>query len=151
VETFNYLLGLRVKKTFATKSFTADFERKEDPELPNDQHTKLTIKGNIKIDAEGSWKFRLVEGWCPKNRFTPNDGAKEKVLVVWRNLTGDIEKDNAVLDAFLRRSDINALDGEFDVIYVNGSNNVPNLCKEGDVWKVQSIEETFFARMWEGV
>lgn len=151
VETFNYLVGLRVKKMQAVKSFAAEFERKKDPELPEDQHTKLTVKGNIKLDTSGPWQFRLVEGWCPKNRFTPNDGAKENVLVVWRNLTGDIEKDNAVLDAFLQRSDINALDGEFDVIYVNGSNNVPNLRKDGDTWKVQPIEETFLARMWEGL
>ena len=45
---------------------------------------------------------------------------------------------------------MNALDGEFDVIYVNGSNNVPNLKKENDVWKVRLIEEDFRTRMWEG-
>lgn len=89
-------------------------------------------------------------GWCPKNRFTPNDGAKERVLVVWRTLTGDLEKDNAVLNAFLEREAVNALDGEYDVIYVNGSNNVPNLRKESDTWKVRLIEEDFVARMWEG-
>ena len=104
-----------------------------------------------KLQDDGAWASRLVEGWCPKNRATPNDGAKERVLVVWRTLTGDTEKDNAVLNAFLQRKDINAVDGEYDVIYVNGSNNVPNLRKDSDTWKVRLIEEEFRARMWEGV
>ena len=39
----------------------------------------------------------------------------------------------------------------YDVIYVNGSNNVPNLRKDSDTWKVRLIEEEFRARMWEGV
>ena len=151
VETFNYLIGLRVKNTAAMKRYTADFERPKDEELPEDGHTKLVLKGGLKLQDDGAWAFRLVEGWCPKNRATPNDGAKERVLVVWRTLTGDTEKDNAVLNAFLQRKDINALDGEYDVIYVNGSNNVPNLRKDSDTWKVRLIEEEFRARMWEGV
>ena len=150
VETFNYLIGLRVKNTAAMKRYTADFERPKDEELPEDGHTKLVLKGGLKLQDDGAWAFRLVEGWCPKNRATPNDGAKERVLVVWRTLTGDTEKDNAVLNAFLQRKDINALDGEYDVIYVNGSNNVPNLRKDSDTWKVRLIEEEFRARMWEG-
>lgn len=150
VETFNYLIGLRVKHTSETRAYAAAFERKADPELPEDAHTKLTLAGRLRLAADGAWKFRTVEGWCPKNRFTPNDGAKERVLVVWRTLTGDLEKDNAVLNAFLEREAVNALDGEYDVIYVNGSNNVPNLRKESDTWKVRLIEEDFRARMWEG-
>lgn len=150
VETFNYLIGLRVKHTSETRAYAAAFERKADPELPEDAHTKLTLAGRLRLAADGAWKFRTVEGWCPKNRFTPNDGAKDRVLVVWRTLTGDLEKDNAVLNAFLEREAVNALDGEYDVIYVNGSNNVPNLRKESDTWKVRLIEEDFRARMWEG-
>ena len=42
-------------------------------------------------------------------------------------------------------------DTSYDVIYVNGSNNVPNLRKDSDTWKVRLIEEEFRARMWEGV
>lgn len=149
VETFNYLIGLRVKHTSETRAYTAAFERKADPELPEDAHTKLTLAGRLKRADDGAWKFRTVEGWCPRNRFTPNDGAKERVLVVWRTLTGDLERDNAVLNAFLEREAVNALDGEYDVIYVNGSNNVPNLRKDSDTWKVRLIEEDFRTRMWE--
>lgn len=157
VETFNYLIGLRVKQTSAEKAYTAQFERPKDEELPEDGHTKLVVKGRLRLvvggvgDGAAQWKFRTVEGWMPKNRATPNDGAKERVFVVWRTLSGDLEKDNAVLDEFLKREQVNALAGDYDVIYVNGSNNVPNLKKESDVWKVRLIEEDFRARMWEGV
>ena len=150
VETFDWLIGLRVKAMGETRAYTADFERAPDPELPADAHTRLTIKGSLKADADGPWRFKTVEGWMPRNRFAPNDGAKDRVLVVWRTLTDDREKDNAVLDAFLQRHDVNALDGEYDVIYVNGDNNVPCLRKANDTWKVRLIEEDFRQRMWEG-
>ena len=39
-------------------------------------------------------------------------------------------------------------DFEFGTIYVNG-NNLPDLQKEGDTWKVRLIEEEFMKRMWE--
>ena len=87
----------------------------------------------------------------PKNRATPGDGAKERVLVVWRTLTGNIEEDNAVLNAYIQSAASAQLDGGCDVIYVNGSNNVQLLQKDGDSWKVRLIEEDFLARMWEVV
>lgn len=149
LETFNYLIGLRVKQIFAPQRFSAKFERLPDPELPDDQKTKLTLKGRLRLDSEGKWLFRKVEGWIPKNRFTPNDGAKENILVIWRALTGDLEHDNIVLDEFFERECLNANDTEFDTIYVNGSNNLPNLKREGDKWKVRLIEEDFMNRMWE--
>lgn len=149
LETFNYLIGLRVKQIFAPQRFSAKFERLPDPELPDDQKTKLTLKGRLRLDSEGKWLFRKVEGWIPKNRFTPNDGAKENILVIWRALTGDLEQDNIVLDEFFERECLNSNDTEFDTIYVNGSNNLPNLKREGDKWKVRLIEEDFMNRMWE--
>jgi adenine-specific DNA-methyltransferase len=148
-ETFNYLLGLRVEQIFAPQRFSAEFERLPDLELPEDQKTKLTIKGRLRLDTEGPWTFRKLEGRIPKNRFTPNDGVTEKVLVIWRVLTGDQEQDNLVLDEFFRRECMNPKDTEFDTIYVNGSNNLPNLKRDGDNWKVRLIEEDFMNRMWE--
>ena len=153
IETFNYLIGLRVQHVAEPQTFAAEFERKPDPELPEDAHTKLTVKELRAAEAgDGTvWKFQMVEGWMPKNRATPDDGAKERVLVVWRTLTGDIEKDNAVLNAYLQAVASAQLGGGCDVIYVNGSNNVPLLQKGGDSWNVRLIEEDFLARMWEGV
>jgi hypothetical protein len=40
-------------------------------------------------------------------------------------------------------------DFEFDTIYVNGSNNLPNLRLDHETWKVRLIEEEFMKRMWD--
>ena len=38
---------------------------------------------------------------------------------------------------------------EFDLIYVNGDNLLPNLRRDEDKWKVVIIEEEFTKRMFE--
>lgn len=149
IETFNYLLGLRVEHMAAPETLTAKFVRPKDAELPDDHHTRLVIDGKLKRDAKGAWRFRRIEGWVPKNLSTPNDGQREKVLIIWRKLTGDLEQDNAVLDAFCMGLGINTLDFEYDTIYVNGSNNLPNLKRDEDRWKVRMIEEDFHRLMWD--
>jgi adenine-specific DNA-methyltransferase len=97
----------------------------------------------------GAWWFRKVEGWVPRDPANPNNGQREKVLIVWRKLTGDLEQDNLMLDEWFQKNRISTRDFEFDTIYVNGSNNLPNLQQEGDTWKVRLIEETFMQRMWD--
>jgi adenine-specific DNA-methyltransferase len=101
VETFNYLLGLRVK------------------------HLD-TIRG-----------FRIVHG-------ANQDG--EKVLVIWRNVE---ENPNLQLDDFFQKQGYNTKDMEFDLIYVNGDNNLENLKKDEDTWKVRLIEEEFARLMFD--
>ena len=199
IETFNYLIGLRVVHYDAPQEFTANFKRVEDPEVPSDQKTKLVLDGKLRqikashedtkerrgerektgpgdssVEMERGygnsdvlkeedirgfvpscetsspvWWFRKVEGWVPANPQTPNDGQKEKVLVVWRKLTDDIERDNLMLDEWFTKMRINTRDFEFDTIYVNGSNNLPNLKLDNENWKVRLIEEEFMKRMWE--
>jgi adenine-specific DNA-methyltransferase len=78
----------------------------------------------------------------------PNNGQREKVLIVWRKLTGDIEQDNLMLDEWFQKNRISTRDFEFDTIYVNGSNNLPNLKLDDENWKVRLIEEEFMKRMW---
>ncbi len=149
IETFHYLIGLRVGHIAVSQTFNAAFKRILDPELPEDQRTKLLVDGKIRQDAEGSWWFRKIEGWVPKDTANPNNGQREKVLIVWRKLTGDLEKDNLMLDEWFQKNRISTRDFEFDTIYVNGSNNLPNLLQEGDTWKVRLIEEEFTKRMWD--
>lgn len=149
IETFNYLIGLRLVHLGIPQSLTAAFTRLKDPDLPQDQDTKLIINGDFKQDTDGKWWIRKVEGWVPKNPYNPNDGLKEKVLIVWRKLTGNLEEDNLILDKWFEKNRISTLDWEFDTIYANGSNNLPNLQKEGDTWKVRLIEEEFMKRMWD--
>ena len=163
LETFNYLLGLRVEHIAVPQTFTAEFERPEDPELPEDQNTRLQVAGWSGLDAQGRvknrgtfaqaedgpWLFRKVEGWAPADPNHPNNGQREKVLIVWRKLTGDLEQDNLMLDCWFQANRISTRDFEFDTIYVNGSNNLPNLKLEGDQWKVRLIEEDFHRLMWD--
>ncbi len=149
IETFNYLIGLRVVHTSVPQELTAKFKRITDPDLPEDQRTKLVVDGRISQDADGPWWFRKVEGWVPADPANPNNGQQEKVLVVWRKLTGDIEQDNLMLDEWFLKNRISTLDFEFDTIYVNGSNNLPNLKRDDENWKVRLIEEDFMKRMWE--
>ena len=47
IETFNYLIGLRVTYIDAPQSFTARFKRETDPDLPDDQETRLVIDGKL--------------------------------------------------------------------------------------------------------
>jgi adenine-specific DNA-methyltransferase len=95
VETFNWLLGLRVKHMDS-------------------------IRG-----------FRVVQGTNPGG---------EKMLVIWRNTR---EKSNAELDEFFLKQGYNTRDMEFDLIYVNGDNNLENLKRPDETWKVRMIEEEF--------
>ena len=149
IETFNYLIGLRVLHISVLQTFQAAFTRINDPELPDDQHVKLVVDGRIQQDAEGPWWFRKVEGWAPKDPANPNNGQREKVLIVWRKLTDNIEQDNLMLDEWFQKNRISTRDFEFDTIYVNGSNNLPNLKLDEEHWKVRLIEEEFMKRMWE--
>ena len=173
IETFNYLLGLRLENMAAPQTFTASFTRKPDPELPEDQHTKLVVDGKIKqvihepherhekenkeedvrdfsaFRGQKTWWFRKLEGWVPANPMNPNNGQKERVLIVWRKLTGNLEEDNLMLDEWFEKYRISTRDFEYDTIYVNGSNNLPNLKKDDENWKVRLIEEEFHKKMWE--
>lgn len=149
VETFNYLIGLRLENMASPQTFTAEFTRKPDPELPEDQHTKLVVDGKIQQSDNGKWWFRKLEGWVPADPRNPNSGQKERVLIVWRKLTGNLEEDNLMLDEWFQKYRISPRDFEFDTIYVNGSNNLPNLKRDDENWKVRLIEEEFHKKMWE--
>lgn len=69
-----------------------------------------------------------------------------KTLVIWRNCE---EIDNDRLCRFFERMDFRTRDSEFDLIYVNGDNTLPNLRRDEDHWKVALIEEEFQKRMFE--
>ncbi len=54
-----------------------------------------------------------------------------------------------MLDKWFAKNRISTRYFEFDTIYVNGSNNLPNLTQDGENWKVRLIEEGVMKRMWE--
>lgn len=71
---------------------------------------------------------------------------KLHTLVIWRNCQ---VIDNEQLNQFFERMDLRTRDSEFDLIYVNGDNTLPNLKRDEENWKVVLIEEEFTKRMFE--
>ena len=132
LETFNWLIGLTVNHIAAPQTFTAAFER--------DSEGRLRLKGRLKEGPDGPYWFRTVTGTTPDGRRT---------LVIWRKLTGNPEEDNLVLDEWFTRQKYSSKDSEFDLIYVNGGNNLENLKTPDDLWKVRLIEENFHRLMFE--
>jgi len=147
VETFNWLIGLHVEHLDRWRAFDAAVKRMPDPELPMDETTRLILDGKLAETEDGKWRFRKVEGYTLT---TPGDDAsREKTLVIWRVLTDDLEADNLMLDEWFKKYRLSTQDSEFDVIYVNGSNNLQNLRTDEETWKVRLLEETFHQAMWD--
>lgn len=132
LETFNWLIGLSVRHITAPITFSAAFER--------DSEKRLRLKGRLKQEASGPYWFRTVIGANPAGRRT---------LIIWRKITGEPEQDNVVLDEWFTKQGYSAKDSEFDLIYVNGGNNLENLKRPDDTWKVRLIEEDFHRLMFE--
>ena len=80
---------------------------------------------------------RVVEGTNPEG---------ERVIVLWRNLD---ETDNDALDEWFGKQKYNTKDQEYDLIYVNGDNNLENLRRADQTWKVRLIEEHFQRLMFD--
>ena len=141
-ETFHWLIGLTVQRIAAPRTFGADFRR--------DGEGRLRLKGRLKRKkaGRGAWWFRTVTGTMPDGR---------KALVVWRKRPGGetpegIERDNLVLDEwFTGHSGFADEDGGggYDLVYVNGDNNLENLKAPADTWTVRLIEEAFHRLMFE--
>ena len=132
VETFNYLIGLTVCSISAKAYF--------DVEPVHDENRPGKVKLNAREYGRGEYVFKEVEGILQTG---------EKVLIIWRNMTDDIAKDNAALDAYFEKKRYNTRDFEYDRIYVNGDNNLPNLKLADETWKVVLIEEEFKKKMFD--
>ncbi len=132
LETFNWLIGLTVQHIAAPQSFSAAFER--------DSEKRLRLNGRLRQEAGAPWWFRTITGRTPDGR---------KALIIWRKLTGEPEQDNLVLDEWFRKHAYSTRDTDFDLIYVNGGNNLPNVRRDDETWKVRLIEEDFHRLMFE--
>lgn len=130
VETFNYLIGLSVARVSTVDWFRA---------VSDDQGE---YEGAVRLqrDDGGDFAFQQIEGTLPDGR---------RALVIWRNVTDDIRRSNAALDAYFRHYRINPADREYNVIYVNGDNNLENIRQDEEQWKVVMTETEFKARMFE--
>lgn len=127
-ETFNYLIGLTVKHQGIIRSYDS---------LPA---AKPMYEGAVDLVKGTQFAFRQIEGTLPDGR---------KALVIWRTISDDLMASNAALDAYFEKYRINPLDREYDIIYVNGDNNLENLRTSDESWKVVLTEQEFNKRMFE--
>ena len=131
IETFNWLIGLNIGRISAPQSFVASFKR--------DEEKRLCLEGRLKQETSGTYWFRTVLGTMPDGR---------RAIVIWRKLTGDPEKDNLVLDEWFTMCHLEN-GSQFDVVWVNGGNNLENLKRPGDLWRVRLIDEDFHRLMFD--
>lgn len=80
---------------------------------------------------------RVVDGTNPQG---------DRVLVLWRN-TDEIDSDK--LDQWFEKQGYSTRDLEYDLVYVNGDNNLENLRRADQTWKVRLIEEEFQRLMFD--
>ena len=80
---------------------------------------------------------RVIDGANPKG---------DRVLVLWRNLD---EMNNDQLDAWFQKQGYNTREMVYDIFYVNGDNNLENLRRPDQTWKVRLIEEEFQRLMFD--
>jgi len=135
-ETFNYLIGLSVIRQSATAWFKA--VRLIEEEWKREGLYEGAVR--LERDNSGEYGFKQIEGRLPDGR---------RALVIWRTITSDLIQSNAALDSYFTKHRINPADREFDVIYVNGDNNLENLRLDDENWKVQRIEPVFREKMFE--
>ncbi len=139
VETFNYLLGLKVHAYGPMERYNAEFQRAEHTEGLG----RLKVAGRLRRDPNGPFIFQRVEGELL-------DGAR--VLVVWRKLSGEAEKDSAVLEAWMERhredTKQRSEHRDYHQIYINGPVTLPQPTAE--IRTVLPIEQTFKDRMFAG-
>lgn len=129
-ETFNYLIGLSVTRQSSVTYYSA----------ASDENGAYEDAVKLIPDNSGKYAFMQIEGTLPNG---------ERALVIWRTIDGDVRKSNAALDAYFLKHRINPQDREYDVIFVNGDNNLENLRTDKEIWKVVMTETEFKRRMFE--
>lgn len=126
IETFNYLIGLTISRSFSTQVFDAEFLESEYGQL----EAKL-INGD-------KYNFKVVNGFLPNG---------DKTIIIWRNMTEDRKKDNIVLNSFIKKLNIELND--FRTIYVNGDNFIKNLFYDNEL-NIYLIEEIMKNKIFNG-
>lgn len=140
VETRDSLLNLKMFEN----PFAMTLKTTKDNELVETEVDMVeTFNYLIGLNVETEDWYR-DENICVVQGHTHRDNLH--TLVIWRNCK---EIDNEQLNQFFERMDFRTRDSEFDLIYVNGDNTLPNLRRDEDNWKVVLIEEEFTKRMFE--
>lgn len=139
-ETRDSLLNIKMFEN----PFTLTIKTTKDNELvdtPVDMVETFNYLIGLNVETESWYENSNV---CVVTGRTHKQG--DKTLVIWRNCK---EIDNEKLNRFFEKMDFRTKDSEFDVIYVNGDNTLPNLRRDEESWKVILIEEEFQKRMFD--
>lgn len=142
----NYMMDLETQGSLLNVS---DFEH------PFDYEMKITRDGEtktVKVDLVETFNYLIglnVESIRKSKEIVAIEGrtrSGEKTLVLWRDTA---VVDNKTLDNWFEKQNYSTLDMEFDTIYVNGNNNLENLRKGDETWKVRLTEAEFLKRMFD--
>ena len=142
----NYMMDLETQGSLLNVS---DFEH------PFDYEMKITRDGEtktVKVDLVETFNYLIglnVESIRKSKEIVAIEGrtrSGEKTLALWRDTN---VVDNQTLDNWFEKQNYSTLDMEFDTIYVNGNNNLENLRKGDETWKVRLTEAEFLKRMFD--
>lgn len=86
---------------------------------------------------------RKIAGSIVIDGTSPNE---QKILIIWRNIPN---MDHNALNDFFKKQFTTTGSFDYDVVYVNGNNNLLNLRGEDETWNVKLIEEEFHNNMFE--
>lgn len=123
--------------------FAMSIKTTKDHELV-DTHVDMVETFNYLIGLNVETLRYPKDGYCVVEGTTHI--GNERTLVIWRNCN---KVSNEDLNEFFRKQAYCTTDSEFDKIYVNGDNTLPNIKTDEEHWKVVLIEEEFKKRMFE--
>lgn len=123
--------------------FAMSIKTTKDNELV-DTHADMVETFNYLIGLNVETLRYPKDGYCVVEGITHI--GNERTLVIWRNCN---KVSNEDLNEFFRKQAYCTTDSEFDKIYVNGDNTLPNIKTDEEHWKVVLIEEEFKKRMFE--
>ena len=130
VETFNYLIGLTVQKSSVISFFN----------VVEDKNSEYEGAVQLIENTNGIYNFKHVTGTTP-------DG--KRVLIIWRTISDNLIESNAALDTYFIKYCTDSQNEGYDIIYVNGDNNLQDISIEEDGFKVLMTEIEFKKRMFE--
>ena len=123
--------------------FAMSIKTTKDNELV-DTHVDMVETFNYLIGLNVETLRYPKDGYCVVEGTTHI--GNERTLVIWRNCH---KVSNEDLNEFFRKQAYCTTDSEFDKIYVNGDNTLPNIKTDEEHWKVVLIEEEFKKKMFE--
>lgn len=141
----NYMLNLETKDSLLN---IADFNH------PFDYQMRITRNGETKtvpVDLVETFNYLIglhVESMLRIDNILRLEGRTrtgEKTLVLWRDTT---KTNHEALNKWFQEHYDSTKTYDWDVIYVNGDNNLENVRTDKETWKVRSLEKEFLKRMF---